>query len=92
MICSLQAYTQHMEVKIDAAFWRVVWQSALVAQWQSLPTNAGDVVLILELVRSPGEGHGDPLSILAWEIHWTEEPGRLCSMEYRKIKELDMTQ
>ena len=27
--------------------------------------------------RSPGEGKGYPLSILAWEIPWTEEPGRL---------------
>ena len=28
---------------------------------KSLPTNAGDVVLILGLGRSPGEGHGNPL-------------------------------
>ena len=27
--------------------------------------------------RSPGEGNG---SILAWEIPWTEEPGRLQTM------------
>ena len=26
------------------------------------------------LGRSPGEGHGNPLSILAWRIPWTEEP------------------
>ena len=26
---------------------------------------------------SSGEGNGYPLSILAWEIPWTEEPGRL---------------
>ena len=29
--------------------------------------------------RSPGEGNGNPLSILAWEIPWTEEPGGLHS-------------
>ena len=23
------------------------------------------------------EGNGYPLSILAWEVQWTEEPGRL---------------
>ena len=42
-------------------------------------------------------GQEDPLeeevathsSILAWEIPWTEEPGRLQSMEV--IKELDIT-
>ena len=28
---------------------------------KSLPTNAGDVVLILGLGRSPGERHGNPL-------------------------------
>ena len=30
--------------------------------------------------RPPGEGHGNPLSILAWRIPWTEEPGGLQSM------------
>ena len=25
--------------------------------------------------RSPGGGYGNPLSILAWRISWTEEPG-----------------
>ena len=25
----------------------------------------------------PGEGNGNPSSILAWKIPWTEEPGRL---------------
>ena len=32
----------------------------------------------------PGEGNGNPLSILAWEIPWTEEPGGLQSMESQK--------
>ena len=26
------------------------------------------------------EGNGNPLLILAWEIPWTEDPGRLQSM------------
>jgi len=30
--------------------------------------------------RSPGEGLATHLSILAWRIPWTEEPGRLQSM------------
>ena len=30
--------------------------------------------------RSPGEGKATLSSILAWEIPWTEEPGRLQSM------------
>ena len=28
----------------------------------------------------PGEGHGNPLQILAWRIPWTEEPGGLQSL------------
>ena len=31
--------------------------------------------------RSPGEGNGNPLHILAWKIPWIEEPSRLQSME-----------
>ena len=40
---------------------------------KNLPASAGDVDLIHESERSPGEG-------VAWEIPWTEEPGRLQSM------------
>ena len=51
---------------------------------KNLPANAGDVGLI--------PGSGDPLekemathsSTLAWEISWTEEPGRLWSTESQK--------
>ena len=38
--------------------------------------SAGDT----RLGRFPGEGNGNPLSILAWRIPWTEETGRLQSM------------
>ena len=27
--------------------------------------------------KIPGEGNGNPFSILAWRIPWTEEPGGL---------------
>ena len=37
--------------------------------------NAGDMGLIPRWGRSPGEGNGNPLQILAWEIPWTEESG-----------------
>ena len=43
------------------------------------PATAGDVCLISGSGRSPGRGDGDPLSILAWKIPWTEEPGGLQS-------------
>ena len=41
------------------------------------PADIGDAGSVPELERSPGEGNGNPPSILAWEIPWTEEPGRL---------------
>ena len=42
--------------------------------------NAGDLGSIPGLGRSPGEGNGYPLRILACSIPWTEEPSRLQSM------------
>ena len=51
-----------------------------MAQWlKNPPANARDAGLIPGWGRSPGEG-----SILAWEIPWTEEPGRLQPMGLRK--------
>ena len=47
------------------------------------PANAGgirDSVSILGSGRSPGGGHGNHSSILAWKIPWTEEPGGLQSL------------
>ena len=40
--------------------------------------------LISGLGRCPGERNGNPLSVLVWEIPWTEKPGRLQSMESQK--------
>ena len=35
--------------------------------------------------RLPGEGNGNPSSILAWRIQWTEEPGGLQSMGSQRV-------
>ena len=35
-------------------------------------------------IHSPGEGNGNPLSVLPWKIPWTEEPGGLQSMGSQK--------
>ena len=60
-----------------------------MAQWlkkkkkRNPPANAGDIRdtgSIPALRRSPAGGHGNPLSILAWRVPWTEEPGGLQSM------------
>ena len=46
------------------------------------PASAGDTGSTPRLGRSPGEGTHS--SILAWEISWTEEPGRLQAMGSQK--------
>ena len=42
--------------------------------------DTGDMGSIPGLGRTPGAGNGNPLSILVWEIPWTEEPGGLQSI------------
>ena len=56
---------------------------------KSPPINAGDVRdmgSIPGLGRSPGGGHDNPLSILAWRIPWTEEPGGLQSIGLHRVR------
>ena len=52
------------------------------------PVYAADIRdegLIPGSVRSPGGGHGNLSSILAWKISWTEEPGGLQSIESQRV-------
>ena len=57
------------------------------------PGNAGDArdmgsILGLErssMERSMEKGMATHSSILAWRIPWTEEPGRLQSMELQRV-------
>ena len=44
-----------------------------MAQGREFACNAEDLGLMLESGRFPREGNGYPLSILVWEIPWTEE-------------------
>ena len=55
---------------------------------KNLPASEGDADLIPESGRSPGEGKGNHSSVLAWEIPWTEELGRLQSI----VSQRDTTQ
>ena len=48
--------------------------------------NAGDMGLMPEPGRSPGEQYGTHSSIPAWRIPWTEEPGRLQSMGLQRVR------
>ena len=47
--------------------------------------NAGDPGSIPRSGRSPGEGNGYPLRILAWRILWTEEPDMLQTMGSQRV-------
>ena len=58
--------------------------------------NAGDTSSVPGLGRPPGEGNSNPLQyscpwtwtrILAWEIPWTEESGRLQSMGLQRVRQ-----
>jgi len=49
---------------------------------KNLSANSGDMGLIPEVGRFPGEGTHS--RILAWEIPWTEELGGLQSMGSQK--------
>ena len=47
---------------------------------KNLPANAGDAGDLGSRPgpgRSPGEGLGNLLRLLAWKVPWTEKPGRL---------------
>ena len=62
-------------------------QVALVAK--NLPVSAGEVRdagSIPGSGRSPGEGHVNPLSTLAWRIPGTEEPGRLQCIGSQRVR------
>ena len=48
--------------------------------------NVGDLGLIPESGRSPGEGNSNPSSILAWRIPWAEEPGGLQSTGSQSVR------
>ena len=50
---------------------------------KNLPANAGDtgeVGLVPGSGRTTGIGNATCSGVLAWEIPWTEEPGRLQAM------------
>ena len=49
------------------------------------PASTGDTGSIPRSGRSAGVGNGCYTSILAWQIPWTEEPGRLQSMRSKEL-------
>ena len=56
---------------------------------KNLPAHAGDARDMGSIPgsgRSPGEGNGNALQILAWKILWIEEPGGLLSMGSQRVR------
>ena len=52
---------------------------------RNLPASAGSTGSIPGLGRSPGGGNGKPLQYSRQE-NWTEEPGRLQTMESQRVR------
>ena len=60
---------------------------SLVAQTvQKSTCDVGDLGSIPGLGRFPGGGNAIHSRVLAWEIPWTEEPGRLQSTGSQRVK------
>ena len=57
-----------------------LWASLVGSEVKNLPANAGDVGLNPGVKRSLEKEMAAHSSVLAWEIPWTEEPGRQQSM------------
>ena len=77
MLCSCCSVT-----KLCLTLWPLVisitWYSQVACSGvKNPPANVGSGRSIPESGRSPGEGTATHSSTLAWEISWTEEPGRL---------------
>ena len=53
---------------------------------KNLPANAGDTGLIPGLGRSLEKEMATHFSILAWEIPWTEELGKLQSTGSQRVR------
>ena len=72
-------------VTVFSAYAEVTWDFPGGSAVKKSACNAGDPGAIPGSGRSPGEGNGYPLNILAWKIPWTEEPGRLQSMGSQRV-------
>ena len=48
--------------------------------------NVGDLGLVPGSGRSPRGGHDSPLQYSFWRIPWTQEPGGLQSMGFKRVE------
>ena len=67
-------------------FFKLEYKVVLVVK--NPPVNTGDIKVAGSTprsARSPGGGHGNHSSLLAWRMPWTEEPGGLQSMGSHRV-------
>ena len=68
-------------------FSQASWVALVV---KNLPANARDIIDVGSITGSGKipleEGRATHSSILAWEVPWTQEPGRLQSMGLQRIR------
>jgi len=62
-----------------------MWASQVALVVRNPPTSVENS-WSLALKDPPGEGHGNPPSILVWRIPWTEEPGGLQSIGSQRVR------
>ena len=76
-------------------FWEIQIQFATIRHTLGFPggsdgkepaCNVGGQGSIPGLGRSPGGGNGNPLQYVAWRIQCTEEPGRLQSIGWQRVR------
>ena len=86
MACYWHQWQSNLSFRVKAKWTPLKIHSTFMVK--NLPANAGDVRdkgSISGLGRSPGGGHGNPCSILAWKRPWSEEPGRLQSIGSHRV-------
>ena len=67
-------------------FFKLEYKVVLVVK--NPPVNTGDIKVAGSTprsARSPGGGHGNHSSLLAWRMPWREEPGGLQSMGSHRV-------
>ena len=91
--CSSQGISVKRCTKLwSQHFYGIIWKTLI--RYLGFPSSsvskepacsAGDPGSIPGSRRSPGEGNGNPLHILAWKILRTEKPGGLQSMGSQEL-------
>ena len=67
-------------------FLPIIWGFPGGARVKDLPAKAGDPARLLDQEDPLEKGMATNSSILAWKIPWTEEPGRLQTMELQRVR------